>query len=143
MRVGIVFAIVRLSVRLPGCFPGGLKNPVFHQPFWGRCRQNRFTIRSSRNTLCSKAIYSRRVKIASTEPYCAFVRSTGWTEMKELYAFYGEAFRIALQAIWSHKLRAFLTLIGVIIGVASVVVVGAAISGLNTYVVDRVSRVLG
>ena len=63
--------------------------------------------------------------------------------MKQLYAFYGEAFRIALQAIWSHKLRAFLTLIGVIIGVASVVVVGAAISGLNTYVIDRVSRVLG
>jgi putative ABC transport system permease protein len=63
--------------------------------------------------------------------------------MKELYTFYGEAFRIALKAIWAHKLRAFLTLIGVIIGVASVVVVGAAISGLNTYVIDRVSRILG
>jgi putative ABC transport system permease protein len=63
--------------------------------------------------------------------------------MKQVYTFYGEAFQIALQAIWSHKLRAFLTLIGVIIGVASVVVVGAAISGLNTYVIDRVSRILG
>src|SRR3954471_14942932 len=63
--------------------------------------------------------------------------------MKSVYTFYSEAFRIALQAILSHKLRAFLTLIGIIIGVASVVVVGAAISGLNTYVVDRVSRVLG
>jgi putative ABC transport system permease protein len=63
--------------------------------------------------------------------------------MKQVYTFYGEAFQIALQAIWSHKLRAFLTLIGVIIGVASVVVVGAAISGLNTYVIDRVSKVLG
>jgi ABC-type lipoprotein release transport system permease subunit len=30
-------------------------------------------------------------------------------------------------------------LIGIIIGVASVVVVGAAISGLNAYVIDRVS----
>jgi len=48
-----------------------------------------------------------------------------------------------MQAIVSHKLRAFLTLIGIIIGVASVVLVGAAISVLNTYVVDRVSRVLG
>src|SRR5215467_9578545 len=63
--------------------------------------------------------------------------------MKTVYTFYSEAFRIALQAIWSHKLRAFLTLIGIIIGVASVVVVGAAISGLNTYVIDRVSKVLG
>ncbi len=59
------------------------------------------------------------------------------------YTFYSEAFKIALQAITSHKLRAFLTLIGIIIGVASVIVVGASISGLNTYVIDRVSRVLG
>ena len=63
--------------------------------------------------------------------------------MKAVFAFYAEAFRIALQAILSHKLRAFLTLIGVIIGVASVIVVGASISGLNTYVIDRVSRILG
>src|SRR5207237_3872601 len=49
----------------------------------------------------------------------------------------------ALQAIMSHKLRAFLTLIGIIIGVASVIVVGASISGLNSYVIDRVSKILG
>src|SRR5262245_613592 len=63
--------------------------------------------------------------------------------MKTAYSFYSEAFKIALQAITSHKLRAFLTLIGIIIGVASVSVVGASISGLNTYVIDRVSSVLG
>src|SRR4030095_2869491 len=59
------------------------------------------------------------------------------------YTFYSEAFRIALRAIVSHKLRAFLTLIGIIIGVAAVILVGASISGLNTYVIDKVSRVLG
>src|SRR6516162_6882090 len=63
--------------------------------------------------------------------------------MRTIYTFYAEAFRIALQAILAHKLRAFLTLIGIIIGVASVVVVGAAINGLGTYVLDRVTRVLG
>src|SRR5204862_270076 len=41
--------------------------------------------------------------------------------MKTVYTFYSEAFKIALQAITSHKLRAFLTLIGIIIGVASVI----------------------
>ena len=41
------------------------------------------------------------------------------------------------------KLRAFLTLIGIIIGVAAVVVVGASISGLKTYVVETASKVLG
>jgi putative ABC transport system permease protein len=63
--------------------------------------------------------------------------------MKYFYSFYIDAARIALQSILAHKLRAFLTLIGIIIGVASVVVVGASISGLNTYVVDKVTKVLG
>jgi putative ABC transport system permease protein len=63
--------------------------------------------------------------------------------MKSSYTFYSEAFKIAIHAITAHKLRAFLTLIGIIIGVASVIVVGASVSGLNTYVIDRVSRILG
>jgi inner membrane protein involved in colicin E2 resistance len=54
-----------------------------------------------------------------------------------------DALRIAVQSIFAHKLRAFLTLIGIIIGVASVVTVGASISGLNTYVVDKVAKILG
>ncbi len=54
-----------------------------------------------------------------------------------------EAFRIALSSILAHKLRSFLPLIGIIIGGASVVVVGASISGLNTYVIQQVSKVLG
>jgi putative ABC transport system permease protein len=63
--------------------------------------------------------------------------------MKYLSSFYVEALRIALASIFAHKLRAFLTLIGIIIGVASVVLVGAAISGLNTYVMEKVSKMLG
>jgi len=54
-----------------------------------------------------------------------------------------DATKIALQSIFAHKLRAFLTLIGIIIGVASVVVVGASINGLNTYVTEQISKVLG
>ena len=63
--------------------------------------------------------------------------------MKAFFSFYADALKIALQSIFAHKLRAFLTLIGIIIGVASVVVVGASISGLNTYVIDKMSKVLG
>jgi putative ABC transport system permease protein len=63
--------------------------------------------------------------------------------MKDFTSFYYDAFIIALKSILEHKLRAFLTLIGIIIGVAAVVVVGASISGLKTYVIDRVSKVLG
>jgi putative ABC transport system permease protein len=63
--------------------------------------------------------------------------------MKAFFSFYADALKIAIQSIFAHKLRAFLTLIGIIIGVASVVTVGASISGLNTYVVDKVAKVLG
>src|SRR5213595_2538129 len=63
--------------------------------------------------------------------------------MAYLFSVYSDSARIALQSILAHKLRAFLTLIGIIIGVAAVVVVGASISGLKTYVIDKVSKVLG
>ena len=63
--------------------------------------------------------------------------------MRYLYSFYGDAGKIAFQSILAHKLRAFLTLIGIIIGVAAVVVVGASVSGLNTYVTDKVAKLLG
>ncbi|HVS80662.1 MAG TPA: ABC transporter permease [Pyrinomonadaceae bacterium] len=63
--------------------------------------------------------------------------------MRYFYSVYADSARIALQSILAHKLRAFLTLIGIIIGVAAVVVVGASVSGLNTYVTDRVAKLLG
>src|SRR5262245_10044479 len=63
--------------------------------------------------------------------------------MKHIYSFYTDAAKIALQSIFAHKLRTFLTLIGIIIGVASVVIVGASINGFNTYVVTAFSKMLG
>jgi putative ABC transport system permease protein len=59
------------------------------------------------------------------------------------YLFFLDAAQIAVGSILAHKLRAFLTLIGIIIGVASVVLVGASISGLNTYVLSSVTKELG
>jgi putative ABC transport system permease protein len=49
-----------------------------------------------------------------------------------------ELFRVSSTALTRHKLRAFLTLLGVIIGVATVVGVVSVISGLNSYVKDKV-----
>src|SRR6185436_20033529 len=63
--------------------------------------------------------------------------------MRYGFSVYADSARIALQSILAHKLRAFLTLIGIIIGVSAVVVVGASISGLNTYVTDKVGKLLG
>ena len=50
----------------------------------------------------------------------------------------GELFRVSASALTRNKLRAFLTLLGVIIGVATVVGVVSVISGLNSYVKDKV-----
>jgi putative ABC transport system permease protein len=49
-----------------------------------------------------------------------------------------ELLSVALQALRRNKLRSFLTLLGVIIGVATVVSVVSIISGLNAYVRDKV-----
>jgi putative ABC transport system permease protein len=50
---------------------------------------------------------------------------------------------LALDSIRAHKLRSFLTLLGVIIGVASVVLVGAAIDGLGAYAESITSKAFG
>lgn len=53
------------------------------------------------------------------------------------------AFDLALSSILAHKLRSFLTLLGIIIGVSSVVLVGAAIEGLGNYANATTSKAFG
>ena len=53
------------------------------------------------------------------------------------------AFFLALDSIRAHKLRSFLTLLGVIIGVASVILVGAAIDGLGVYAEGITAKTFG
>src|ERR671932_2498566 len=52
-----------------------------------------------------------------------------------------ETIRLALAAIWAHKLRSALTLLGMIIGVAAVVVVVALIQGFNAYVDEKIAGI--
>jgi len=52
----------------------------------------------------------------------------------------GELLRIAWSSLAAHKLRSFLTLLGIIIGVTTIVGVAAIIGGLNAYVQERVIR---
>ncbi|HEY2015610.1 MAG TPA: ABC transporter permease [Bryobacteraceae bacterium] len=48
-----------------------------------------------------------------------------------------------MDSIRAHKLRSFLTLLGVIIGVASVIMVGAAIEGLGVYAEQSTAKAFG
>jgi putative ABC transport system permease protein len=49
-----------------------------------------------------------------------------------------EAVRVALDSIWSHRLRSGLTLLGVVIGVATIVTVVSVIAGLNRFVREEI-----
>lgn len=51
-----------------------------------------------------------------------------------------EATRLALESIWANRLRSFLTLLGVIIGIAAIIATAAVINGLNRYVAEKLSN---
>jgi putative ABC transport system permease protein len=49
-----------------------------------------------------------------------------------------EAVKVALQSLWANKLRSVLTLLGVVIGVSSVIAVITLTNGVNKYVATKV-----
>src|SRR6516165_4159784 len=51
-----------------------------------------------------------------------------------------EAFWIALETLRTHKLRSFLTLLGVVISTTTLIVVMSIINGMNKYIADRVAN---
>src|SRR5437764_641765 len=52
-----------------------------------------------------------------------------------------ETLKLAAAAIWAHKLRSALTLLGMIIGVAAVVIVYSAIQGFNNYIDEKIAGI--
>ncbi|HYE75318.1 MAG TPA: ABC transporter permease [Blastocatellia bacterium] len=52
-----------------------------------------------------------------------------------------EALKLSTSAIWAHKLRSLLTLLGVIFGVATVIVVVSLIEGFNNYVDEKIADI--
>src|SRR5215467_6189921 len=51
-----------------------------------------------------------------------------------------ETLRLALETLRAHKLRSFLTLIGVILAVTTLVAVMSVVAGLNGYVAERIAN---
>ncbi len=51
-----------------------------------------------------------------------------------------DALRMALGSLWANKLRSVLTLLGVVIGVASVIAVVTLVNGANRFVATKISR---
>jgi putative ABC transport system permease protein len=51
-----------------------------------------------------------------------------------------EALKLALQSLWANKLRTILTLIGVVMGVSSVIMVITLVNGANSYVTSKIVK---
>ncbi len=51
-----------------------------------------------------------------------------------------EAFWIAVEALRAHKLRSFLTLLGVVIATTTLIVVMSVVNGMNLYIADRIAN---
>lgn len=52
-----------------------------------------------------------------------------------------ETLKLALAAIWAHKLRSALTLLGMIVGVTAFVVVVSLIQGFNKYIDEKIAGI--
>ena len=52
-----------------------------------------------------------------------------------------ETFKLAFDAIWAHKLRSFLTLLGMIIGVTAFMIVLSLLQGFSSYVDEKLAGI--
>jgi putative ABC transport system permease protein len=63
-----------------------------------------------------------------------------WERFRRGWLTFVETLKLALDALRAHKLRSFLTLLGVILAVTTLVSVMSVIAGLNFYVADRIAN---
>ena len=54
---------------------------------------------------------------------------------------FSETLKLAFSAIWAHKLRSFLTLLGMIIGVTAFMVVLSLLQGFNVYIDEKIAGI--
>jgi putative ABC transport system permease protein len=60
-------------------------------------------------------------------------RITAWITARQ-------AFGIAMEALQSHKLRSFLTLLGVVIATTTLIVVMSIVNGMNVYIAEHIAN---
>ncbi len=67
-------------------------------------------------------------------------RSLKTRELAGVWVTAREAFWIALETLRTHKLRSFLTLLGVVIATTTLIVVISIINGMNLYIAERIAN---
>jgi putative ABC transport system permease protein len=80
--------------------------------------------------------------LASVPPLAGHVAvsASRLERVKKAWVTFYETLKLSLDALRAHKLRSFLTLLGVILAVTTLVFVMSVIAGLNLYVAERVAN---
>ena len=78
-----------------------------------------------------------KVDLGDLNAFVAVARAKGF---RAAWVTFSETLKLALSALRAHKLRSFLTLLGVILAVTTLVAVMSVIAGLNLYVADRIAN---
>ena len=80
---------------------------------------------------------------ALTQPHSALPHKVNPRASRKRSGFWvtsREAFWIALETLRTHKLRSFLTLLGVVIATTTLIVVMSIINGMNLYIADHIAN---
>ena len=72
----------------------------------------------------------------TARPEAVRVQAAGWRGAIDRFT---EAFRMAMVSIWAHKMRSLLTMLGIIIGIASVASISALGSGSQQQILNSIS----
>ena len=79
------------------------------------------------------AVYSQTQSLA-------FAARSRQRELTGIWITAREAFLIAIEALRAHKLRSFLTLLGLVIATTTLIVVMSVINGMNLYIADHIAN---
>ena len=54
---------------------------------------------------------------------------------------FGKCFKMAISTIWASKVRSFLTMLGIIIGIAAVIILVSLMGGLTQQLTDMFAEI--
>src|ERR1051326_3255716 len=70
----------------------------------------------------------------------AYRRGARLHDLAGIWVMAREAFWIALETLHAHKLRSFLTLLGVVISTTTLIVVMSVVNGMNNYIAEHIAN---
>ena len=86
---------------------------------------------------------SRALVAEAREPGSPVIRGLPGAWFRDLAVTTGNSFGIAAKTLWAHKLRSALTILGIVIGIAAVVLIGATLEVVREMAVKSTAQTIG